>query len=160
MIALAAVLSASACGGGGNAPAPALAEADTTVTGRVRVAGSTPLQQAMIQPEDSSQAELEVVGEYRAELERLSGAIVRATGTLSDGGRLSVARYEILEVAGHVPLVGIVEVTPADVTLVTEDGERVKLLRVPGLLEMAGAKVWVIRDPDGAVTGYGVIRER
>jgi hypothetical protein len=157
VIALAAVL--SGCGGG-NAPAPAPAEADTTVTGRVRVAGSTPLQQVMIQPEDSSQAELEVVGEYRAELERLSGAVVQATGTLSDGGRLSVTRYEILEVAGHVPLVGTVEVRRSDVTLVTEDGDRVKLLHVPGLLTMAGAKVWVIRDPDGVVTGYGVIRER
>ena len=155
---MAIALAASGCGGAGNAPAPS-DDSVTTVTGHLRLAGSAPLEQVMIQPEDSTRAELEAVGEYQGELKRLSGAKVKATGKLSNE-RLSVSAYEILEIAGHVPLVGEVVVSGMNVSIVTDEGEELGLPRVPELMTLEGAKVWVILDSSGAVTGYGVIRER
>jgi len=141
------------------------------VTGRVRIAGSTPLEQVLIEP--SAASSLEVSGDYRVELRRLSGAVVRATGTLAGPGQLRVSEYEILEIAGHVPVVGILEIAghvPVVGTLELEDG-RVAVVPATGapvevraapaeLLERAGAKVWVILDANGEVKGYGIIRER
>jgi len=113
----------------------------------------------MVQSEDSTRAELEVIGAYRSELKRLSGAMVRATGQLSNE-RLSVSAYEILEIAGQVPLVGEVEVSGMNLSIITDQGEELALPRVPELMTLDGAKAWVILDSSGAVTGYGVIRER
>ena len=59
-------IAATGCGGAGSAPAPSN-DSTVTVTGHVRLAGSTPLEQVMIQPEDSTRAELEAVGEYQGE---------------------------------------------------------------------------------------------
>jgi len=114
----------------------------------------------MIQPEDSAGAEVELVGDLKAELETLSGAKVRATGTRTESGGLAVSHYEILEIAGHVPVVGVVKVQGSSVTLMTDAGETLSVQDTPELLTLDGAKVWVILDSKGAVTGYGIIRER
>jgi len=114
----------------------------------------------MIQPEDSAGVEVELVGDLKAELERLSGAVLRVAGTLNDGGSLGVSRYEILEIAGHVPVVGRVEVRGSEVVLVSETGETLNIQDTEELEALDGAKVWVILDSKGTVTGYGVIRKR
>jgi len=155
---VATTLATTGCGGGNARPAPS--DGDVSLTGEVRLAGSTPLQAVLIQPEDSAGVEVELVGDLRSELETLSGALLRVTGTSTDGGSLAVSRYEILEIAGHVPLVGIVKVQSSSMILVTDAGETVSIQRTPELLAFDGAKVWVILDSKGAVTGYGVIRKR
>ncbi len=131
------------------------------MSGRVRVTGSTPFEQVLIEPADSPDAVLEVYGDYRAELRRLAGAHVRASGSISGERRLRVTSYAILEIAGQVPLVGLLEIREAGAALRTTAGERVDLRSLPAeLRERAGAKVWVILDSTGAVKGYGIIRER
>lgn len=155
-MALAAAFATLGCGGGDTTPAPA-ASSDTVV-GSVRLAGSTPLQQVMIQPADSS-SELTAVGPHKTGLENLEGARVRVWGTVSDG-RVSVTDYEILEIRGHVPLVGELAVRDSQVVLRTDPGQEVRLLEVPKLLTLDGARVWVILDSTGVVNAYGVIRQR
>jgi hypothetical protein len=127
----------------------------------VRIAGSTPFEQVLIERGDTAALALQVSGDYRGELRRLSGAVVRAMGTLAGPGQLRVSEYEILEIAGHVPVVGILETATGHVAVVRASGARVEVHAVPPeLLEQAGAKVWVILDANGEVKGYGIIRER
>ena len=149
----------SGCGRRGSAPVPD--QGTTSITGRVRIAGSTPFEQVLIEAEDTAALVLQVSGDYRVELRHLSGAVVRASGTLAGPGQLRVSEYEILEIAGHVPVVGILEAENGHATVVRASGARVEVQAVPlELLEQAGAKVWVILDANGEVKGYGIIRER
>ncbi len=159
MIAVLAALAHAGCGRGGQTPAPA--QEAVSVTGRVQVVGATPLEQVVIQPPDSAAAAIEARGPFRDELKRLGGATVRAAGAMSSAGQLLVKSYEILEIAGHTPLVGMVEVEGNRVMLRAEGGDSVEARGAPAeLLRHPGAKVWVILDSTGAVTGYGIIRER
>lgn len=148
-----------ACGGKGGTPEPA---ADgTTVVGRVRIAGSTPLERVLIEPDDSGAVALEVVGELRPELRRLSGAQVRVLGELVSADRLRVTGYTILDISGHTPIVGVLEVEDGSARVIDEEGGRTPLRDPPTqLLEQNGAKVWVVLNTNGVVIGYGIIRER
>ncbi len=131
------------------------------VTGRVQVVGATPFERVVIEPLDSAEAVVETRGVYRDELRRLGGATVRAAGTLSSSGHMLVQEYEILEIAGHVPRVGTVEVDGDRIMLRAKDGGTIEAANAPAeLFRHPGAKVWVILDSTGAVTGYGIIRER
>ncbi len=158
MIALGFALAVCACGAGGGSPAPQ--DASDGVTGRVRVAGNTPFEQVLIEPDVASDA-VEVRGEYRDELRHLSGATVRASGSFSGEHRFEVSGYEILKIAGQEPFVGVLDLREGDLLVRSVDGE-VKQIRSPSaeLVALAGAKVWVILDSNGAMKGYGVIRER
>lgn len=159
MIAALAALVLSACGRGGQTPAPS--QETVRVEGRVQVVGATPLELVVIEPLDSSQSAIEMRGPSRDELRRLSGAIVRAAGGITGPGQMLVQEYEILEIAGHVPRVGTVEVAGNRITLRAEDGVAIEAKNAPAeLFRHPGAKVWVILDSTGAVTGYGIIRER
>jgi hypothetical protein len=102
-----------------------------------------------------------VRGEYRDELRHLSGATVRASGSFSGEHRFEVSGYEILKIAGQEPFVGVLDLREGDLLVRSVDGE-VKQIRSPSaeLVALAGAKVWVILDSNGAMKGYGVIRER
>jgi hypothetical protein len=114
----------------------------------------------LIEPEGMTRAGVEVRGEYRDELIRLTGAEVRATGTYS-GTRIVVSEYEILEIAGQKPVVGVLELTEGGMYILTSTDSAVKIIDVPEeLAAQHGGKVWVILDPTGVVQGYGVIRER
>jgi hypothetical protein len=127
----------------------------------VRVAGSTPLERVLIEPEEPEATGVEVSGDLRPELKRLTGAKVEASGTFSASGRFNVSEYKILEISGQVPRVGVLEVDGKDARIVTEGGERVFLDGPPEeLIALNGAKVWVVLDSSGSVTGYGIIRER
>ncbi len=158
MIGAVTLLAAAACGPGG-APAP-LQEA-ASVVGRVQLVGATPFERVVIERADSAVRHVEVRGEYREELRRLTGAKVRASGPLAAEGRLMVEEYEILEIAGHVPVVGRLEMRGGKAYVQPQRGEPVEARAAPAeLLQHHGAKVWVILDSTGAVTGYGIIRER
>lgn len=146
-----------ACGGLRNQVAN---DSSAWLTGGVRVTGSTPREQVIIQP-DSAGDPLEVVGEYRAELIRLTGAQVRARGVVRDDGRFEVSEYEILEIAGGVPIVGTLASEDGDLVIRSESAEPLRLRDAPDRLRAEiGSLVWVLVDPNGRVTGYGVIRQR
>lgn len=131
------------------------------MTGRVRVAGSTPLERVLIEPDEPGTTAVELVGELRSELERLSGARVRVTGTPAQADRLLVSDYTIVDISGHQPIVGRLEVEGSEASVVNADGARQQLRDPPAeLLAQNGAKVWVVLNTDGVVTGYGIIRER
>lgn len=152
------MLPAFACGGKSDTPRPQSEE--TSVTGVVRLVGSTPMVRVLIEEVEGPTGVLEATGELREELLRLSGARVRAVGVVEDG-RIRVSDYEILEIAGQTPVVGRLEIEGEAPVLVRGDGSRIELREVPdSLLESVGAKVWVILDPEDRVQGYGVVRER
>ncbi len=158
-MALVAALGLGACGGKGGTPEPA--EKASSVAGRVRVAGSTPLERVLIEPEEPEATGVEVSGDLRPELKRLTGARIEASGTFSASGRFVVSEYTTLEISGHVPTVGVLEVEGNSARVVTDEGERLLLQGPPAeLLALDGAKVWVVLDSSGSVTGYGIIRER
>lgn len=159
MVAVLAALALVACGGKGGTPEPA---ADgTIVVGRVRVAGSTPLERVLLEPDEPGTAAVEVVGDLRPELRRLSGAEVRVSGEPASGGRLRVTGYTILDISGHVPIVGVLQVEAASAVVIDDEGGQTSLRDSPAqLLEHSGAKVWVVLNTDGVVIGYGIIRER
>ena len=129
--------------------------------GLVRVAGSSPNLQVIIEPLAAAETPVEVRGDYRSELIRLDGAKVRVSGTRSATNQLTVADYTLEEIGGHVLLVGVLRASAETVSLQPASGAVVVLRAAPADLKaQVGAKVWVILDENGAVTGYGVIRER
>jgi hypothetical protein len=101
------------------------------------------------------------------ELRRLSGAALRATGTPRNNStppppRAVVARdYQVLEVDGQRPLVGVV--VSRDDRLWLAGRDTVELLNAaPDLAGRLGAKVYVIGVRAGdrlRVRSYGVIRD-
>ena len=130
-----------------------------TVTGRIRIAGSTPLEQVLI-ADAATAGELEVRGEHRAELRNLTGATVRAHGELRERKILLVSEYEILEIAGRAPTVGVLVMEGDAYWLRSGDGEDVELASAPTEFdELIGATVWVFLDENGVVEAYGVIRK-
>jgi hypothetical protein len=153
------VVLVAACGGKGGEPKPA--EDAATVTGRVRVAGSTPLERVLIEPDEPGAGAFEIAGELRPELKRLSGATVRVTGVMSPSDRLLVSEYTILDISGHKPVVGVLEVDDSEASVVDADGARRRLRDAPTeLLAHDGAKIWVVLNTNGVVTGYGILRQR
>lgn len=129
------------------------------MTGRVRIAGSTPLEQILI-GDAATSGELEVRGEYRAELRNLMGATVRAHGVLRDEKTLVVSEYEIIEIAGRAPTVGVLVMDDDAYWLRSGDDEDIELAGAPTEFdELIGATVWVFLDENGAVEAYGVIRK-
>ncbi|MGD8700308.1 MAG: hypothetical protein PVJ43_13515 [Gemmatimonadales bacterium] len=149
----------AACGGKSRDPEPA--EGAATRTGRVRVAGSTPLERVLLEPEEPEATAIEIAGDLRPELKRLTGARVQVTGTTSSSGRLRVSEYAILEISGHKPVVGMLEVEASEASVVDAEGGRWRLRDAPAeLMAHDGAKVWVVLNTNGVVTGYGILRER
>ena len=129
--------------------------------GRVRIAGSTPLERVLIELDEAGGTAVELAGDLRPELKRLSGARLSVTGTLSPADRLLVSEYTILDISGHKPTVGVLEVEGSQASLVDAGGARLRLRDAPAeLLAHDGAKVWVVLNTNGVVTGYGIIRER
>ncbi|UCF18224.1 MAG: hypothetical protein JSU87_09680 [Gemmatimonadota bacterium] len=130
------------------------------MTGTIRVTGSTPQEQVMIVPDQAGMAAVEVRGEWRSELIRLEGARVEVGGTPAAPGHFEAQRYKILEIAGYEPVVGILESAADRLTVRTPAGDAVAVGEAPAdLRAQVGAKVWVILDENGAVQGYGVLRE-
>lgn len=131
-----------------------------TVSGVVRLVGNEPFSYAMVSGDDT----VAVTGEYSAEIERLSGAEVRLTGRITEGGELparalEASSYEILSVDGEVPQVGVLSQREDVYTLIRSDGESVDLIALSERLRASlGARVWVTLDENGGVARYGILR--
>lgn len=158
------LMAASGCSAQGSSrsaePLPEAQEAE--MSGKVFVTGSEPATTVTLVREGG--ASVSLVGELAPELRRLSGTTLRVRGAPRDdppAGGLEVRSYEVLEVDGEVPSVGVLEEKEGSLWLVGRETR--ELTSVPdGLRQQAGAKVWIVgRDAEGrlAVQSYGVIRE-
>jgi hypothetical protein len=109
---------------------------------------------------------LGITGELAREIRRLSGARIvvegRETATPVGPG-LDVTTYEILEIEGRRPLVGVLRRVEEAWTLLPEDeeAEPIELLGMPERGVEEGAKVWVtgLETEDGRfrVESHGVV---
>lgn len=132
-----------------------------TVSGTVRQVGNAPFARTLVQEEEGDA--VTVTGKYEAELTRLVGAVVRASGEIGGGAfgpELAVTAYEILSVDGETPRVGILGRDEEGYHLEGPENGRVRLGAVPErFAELPGARVWVVTDERGTVLRYGVLRE-
>lgn len=146
-------------------PAPSHAAAESagqevSVAGRVAVLGHTPFEKVMVLPDDRRASGVEVVGDLRGEVRAAAGAQVAVRGTIESPGRMRVADYEILSIAGRKPLVGTLEARDDDLYLRVEGGPRtVRLESPPDGLRRPGAKAWVIVDDGGTVKAFAILKE-
>lgn len=137
---------------------------DTTVEGTVRVVGPVETAQLILRGPTASVA---LTGPLSDELRRLSGATLRATGTPQNHSaplppRAVVVRdYELLEVDGQRPVVGILLSRDDRVWLGGQD--TVELVGITSdLAQRLGAKLFVVgvrEDGRLRVKSYGVIRD-
>jgi hypothetical protein len=137
------------------------AEESMERTGRVVVSGPEGLRMVSLYSEDGQSVGL--TGSLLDELMRVSGAVVRVTGTAAETmGRegVDVTRYEIVSVDGERPLVGVLGGGGGSFRL--QGDQPVGLVDVPDeLAGQVGALIWVTGPdtPDGRrVQSYGVIR--
>lgn len=138
------------------------APAPDTLEGRIIVTGGAPEPLTTLVMEDRS---VVLSGELVPELRRLDGATVRAYGRLEGegpGDAIDVVDYEILEIDGQRPRVGVLVMGEQGVALETEIGERFPLVGAPaGLRDRMGARVWVVgtvREGSLLLQSYGIIR--
>ncbi len=160
----AAIATAVACvaqtqGGG---PARVGERGPDSLEGTVRLAGNAPFTRALVEPEGGGARVVE--GQYRDEIRRLAGAVVRLTGHFGGDGypgpTLEATSYEILSVDGDRPILGRLERDEAGFRLVSPNGVVTPLAAVSdALAEHEGALVWVVLDARGGVAQYGVLRE-
>lgn len=149
------------------AAAPGAADstvADTTVEGTLRVVGPVETAQIVLR---SATASVGLTGPLAAELRRLSGATLRATGTPQANSVPAPARavavrdYDILVVDGQRPAVGIL--LSQDDRLWLAGRDTVELVGVTAdLAGRLGAKLFVVgvrEDSALRVRSYGVIRD-
>jgi hypothetical protein len=108
-----------------------------------------------------------IVGALEPEVRALSGARLRVegpAGTGFPGESVDVRSYEVLEVNGARPYVGVLANTPQGLALEQVGGERLSIAGGPnGLAANVGAKVWLTGTLDAGrlqVQSYGVIRSR
>lgn len=133
-----------------------------THEGRVAVTGAVPTTFLTLQWEGGS---VVLRGDLSDELRRLAGATVRVTGTPTEQGpdrALRVVNYEILEIDGARPSVGVLMREEDGMHLHDESGRMFPLAGAPASMQRrVGAKVWIVGPlEDGAlrVRSYGVIR--
>jgi hypothetical protein len=132
------------------------------LTGQVFVTGSEPVISVTLVPSQGGGVTL--VGSLQGELARLSGAEVRVYGAQSGNppaGGFDVKSYDVTQVDGQVPRVGILTAAGGTLTLVGAD--TVELTNVPAeLRSQAGAKAWIVGQVEAgkvAVQSYGILRE-
>ena len=141
-----------------------LADDGTVFRGELYQTGSPVGTITMLSLEDE-EAALRLTGGPEEELRRLTGARVKVEGepvqAYPDRG-LEVERYEILEIDGERPHIGIVEVGEEDEIWLREEEERSRLRGAPAsLAERDGATIWVVgerRDGEVHLSSYGIIR--
>lgn len=135
--------------------------AQPLVTGKVESFGISPAVSVAVRSANGEAVRVE--GPLTEEIGRLVGARVAVFGTGRTGGpmRQVVAdRYDLLEVDGAVPFVGLVHVADGGVWL--EADRRLALKgAVEALTALAGAKIYVIGTLSGdtvVVASFGVIK--
>jgi hypothetical protein len=144
--------------------AAAVSAADTIAEGTVRVVGPVETAQVILR---GATASVGLTGPLVSELRRLSGATLRVSGTPRSNPAATPPRavvvgdYEILEVDGQRPLVGIVLSRDGRLWLAGRD--TVELVgATPDLAGRPGAKVFVLGVREGdrlRVKSHGVIRD-
>lgn len=147
-------------GTGDTTPDPAAP--DTSARGRVRVVGAAPATATVL---ESGGRRIALIGPRSAELATLEGAEVTVHGPASAGpawlggsGRaITVRGYEIEEIAGGKPVVGVLVADSVGLRV-----DSVRLVEPPEELQrLVGRKVWVVgeRIESGAmrVGAYGVV---
>jgi hypothetical protein len=129
------------------------------VTGVVHVVGTEPRPVVVLDMAGGGQ--LSLVGTWRGELAQLQGATVRVTGSFATGQSpysegVDVTSYDIVEVAGAKPVVGVLAQRDSMYSVDTT-----RLASPPiELAQLVGAKVWVVgRAGSGGliVTAYGIL---
>ncbi len=151
----------SACGGTGGY-GRLDGQAPETLVGEIGLSGSVPM--VMVTLRLSNGQSVSLVGELRAELAELTGAVVAVEGVRTATPReFDVASYEIRSIEGERPLVGTLTLFEGAIWLEVEGDEVVRLVEVPERLRgKVGAKVWILGRPaDGGTYPhtYGIIRD-
>jgi len=151
------------------APPPELAgEEDAPVelesaTGVLGITGTEATPTAVLRREEGGA--LGLTGTPARELMALSGATVRVEGRRAAtpvGPGLEVTGYELLEIEGSAPHLGILERDPAgNWVLRTQEGDALRLVGLPQTGMQQGMKVWVTGQMDAQeqflVNSYGVV---
>ena len=151
--ALAAVLTLSAC-----APRPQTS-AETppdTLRGRLEVVGSEPGTSAVLMLDRDTRS-VTLLGD-RTLLNRLAGLEVVIWGQRVPGDRFQVGRFAVRASSGVPALDGVLGRNGRSAYLVTADGRRHAIARLPQALEgLVGARVWLAGPLDRAPDSFGVI---
>lgn len=146
------------------APPDGIPEDQTVFRGELYQTSSPVGTITMLSLDDLPEA-LRLSGDSEEELRRLTGARVEVEGERiqaypADGVR--VERYEILEIDGERPHVGVVEVEDPDGIWLRVEGERLRLRGAPSALaEREEAMIWVVgerREGEIRLASYGMIR--
>jgi hypothetical protein len=159
-------ISAAACASRGPEPGDG-APADTPLSyaGQVVVTGTAGAELTTLAIEGGRS--VGVVGPLAPEVRSLAGARVRVTGVPGEGfpgEAVEVSAYEVLEVNGERPYVGVLAGSAGALTLEQTSGERVALGAAPGgLAQNVGALLWLTGRLESGrlqVQSFGVIRPR
>jgi len=134
-----------------------------SATGVLGITGTEATPTAVLRREEGGS--LGLTGTPARELMALSGATVRVEGRRAAtpvGPGLEVTGYELLEIEGSAPHLGILEQDPAgNWILRTQEGDALRLVGLPQTGLHQGMKVWVIGQMDAEeqflVNSYGVV---
>jgi hypothetical protein len=135
--------------------------AGDTLRGTLLIVGAEPLTDVVLRPATGRSVSL--TGDLRDELRALSGVEIWISGTHVPGPRPSfvVARYAVRTVDGVRAIDGVLATDGDGLALITADGRRHRLTRVPEALRaQVGARVWVSGEPPTEIASYGIIRPR
>ncbi len=147
-------LALAACAPVQSAPAGSPGGAADRAVGTVRVVGSAPLPQVVVN--EPGGRSVRVTGPLAAEVRRLGGAEVEVWGRAS-GGAIEAAGYDVRSVEGRPVVAGTVERAPdGGLQLRRRDGGTVRLSGTVAELR-PGQKVWVQGASTVQVATWGVI---
>lgn len=161
---LAALMAATllaGCTPAGNGHTDEIAPDTLVYTGVVAQSGSSVTPMVVLEQDGADAVRLG--GALLPELERIAGGTVRVSGhwTAVNGGSLDVVDYEILNIAGGVPVVGVLEDRAGELWL--RGAQSVRLLDPPTeLRDRIGARAWIVGESDGGglrLQSYGIIAE-
>lgn len=134
-----------------------------SATGVVGISGTGAAPTAVLRREEGGA--LGLTGTTARELMALSGATIRVEGRRAAtpvGPGLEVTGYELLEIEGSAPHMGILARDPAgNWILHTQDDRTLHLVGLPQASVEEGMKVWVIGEMEAEdrflVNSYGVV---
>lgn len=123
-----------------------------TVVGTLSVVGSEPATLVSLLPRGGAPAVI-LGGSALPDLRRAAGTEVWVSGTRSDARSMDVTRFEVRSVHGIPAVDGVIAREGESFVLITQDGRRVPVPRLPHeLRERVGARVWLAgpleRDPE------------
>ena len=156
---LSCALAAVACARGAPAAGtPAAAPAADSLRGTVEVVGSEPATSIALLMDGGARA-VTLEGE-RPLLDRLAGLEVAVWGAPLRPGVFRVGRVAVRASGGVAAVDGVLARAGAGWVLVTDDGRRLPVARLPEVLRAkAGARVWLAGPLDRPPDSSGVILE-